>query len=132
MSLSQRRYVVTKRKFGTTPKPMFLRWARYRDKDGRTRLYARLVGSWREGRKVRQRTVGSLRVSIQAGVEWPDRRRRDFWNHLDNVLERHCPSPSERANIERAFAAELGERPPPTALEKTWRAVAVIEPKRPF
>jgi hypothetical protein len=105
---------------------MFLRWTRYRDKDGRTRLYARLITNWREGRKVRQRKVGSLRVSIQAEVEWPEERRRDFWRHLDNVLERYCPSPGERANIERAFAKELGTRPPPSAVERAWRAVAAI------
>jgi hypothetical protein len=109
---------------------MFLRWTRYRDKDGRTRLYARLVGSWREGRKVRQRNVGSLHVCIQADVEWPDQQRRDFWRHLDFVLERHCASVSERAGIERTFAAELGERPGPTAAERAWRAVAAIESKR--
>jgi hypothetical protein len=110
---------------------MFLRWTRYRDKNGRTRLYARLIANRREGRKVRQQTVGSLRVSIEAGVEWPDQRRRDFWRHLDYVLKRFDPSPSERANIERVFAAEPGERPGPTALERAWRAVAAIKPQRP-
>jgi hypothetical protein len=109
---------------------MFLRWARYRAKGGRTRLYARLVVGWREGRRVRQRTVGSLHVCIQAGVEWPDQQRRDFWNHLDYVLSRHHASPSERANIERVFAIELGERPPPSALEKAWRAVAAIQARQ--
>ena len=81
---------------------MFLRWTRYRDKSGRVRLYARLVSSWRDGNGVRHKRVGPLHVTIQAGVNWPEEERRDLWQHLDHVLTRYRPSPTERQNIERA------------------------------
>jgi hypothetical protein len=112
---------------------MFLRWTRYRDKQGGVRLYARLLTCHREGRRIRQRSITSLRVSISAGVEWPAEERRDMWRHLDYVLERHRPSPAERANIERVFAAEVGERPPPSALVRAWAEVGpmLMEPTDP-
>jgi hypothetical protein len=95
---------------------MFLLWQSYRDKAGRTRFYARLVESRREGRRVRHLSVGSLRVSLQQGT-LSDRDRRYAWRHLDYVLERCRPSPTERANIERTFASKIGERPPPTPVQ---------------
>jgi hypothetical protein len=101
---------------------MFLRWARYRDKAGRVRLYARLLSSRRVGGKVRQESYGSLRVIVQQGVAWDEQTRRDLWSHLDHVI-RHRVSPVERANIERAFAAELGARPPMSAFERAMHAV---------
>jgi hypothetical protein len=102
---------------------MFLRWTQYRDKAGRTRLYARLVRCWRDGKRVRHESIGSLYVRIQDGVEWPDETRRDFWHRLDYVLQCHRPSQAERANIERVFAAKLGPRPPLSGAAKLIAAV---------
>ena len=103
---------------------MFLRWTKYRDKRGRVRLYARLISSWREGGRVRHKSDGSLRVCIQAGVNWSADHTRQTWAHLDYVLARYRLSATERENIERAFAAQVGERPPPTALENLWTKLA--------
>jgi hypothetical protein len=103
---------------------MFLRWARYRNKQGRVRLYARLLSSRRVGKKVRHESLGSLYVRFDADVDWSADQRRTAWRHLDHVLQRYRVSPRERANIERAFAAEVGDRPPPTALENFIMAMA--------
>jgi hypothetical protein len=104
---------------------MFLRWTRYRDKQSRVRLYPRLVLSRREANKVRHQSIGSLYFCIPAGVDWPAEERRGMWRHLDYVLERYRPSPTEGKHIERVFAAEVGERPPASALEAAlahvWR-----------
>jgi hypothetical protein len=96
---------------------MFLRWTSYRDTSGRVRLYARLVRSWREGKNIRHRSIGSLYVRIHEGANWSAEESRAAWAHLDHVLERYSPSPVERENIERAFARKVGERPSSTALE---------------
>src|SRR5262249_50074516 len=90
---------------------MFLRWTKYCDKSGKVRLYARLISARREGRRVRHLRVGSLYVRIHEGVEWSEEKRREIWDHLDYVLTRFDPSPAERENIERVFAAKVGERP---------------------
>jgi hypothetical protein len=67
----------------------FLRWTRYRDKAGNVRLYARLVSSVREGRRVRHQKIGSLYVCISEGGEWSAQQRSDAWGHLDYVLRRY-------------------------------------------
>jgi hypothetical protein len=104
---------------------MFLRWLRYRDKDGHVRLYARLLHSRRVGGKVRHVTDCSLRIrGILAGAVYAEQDLRDLWHHLDHVI-RHA-SPRERANIERVFASEMGPRPPESA--HTRAVMAMLAP----
>jgi len=79
---------------------MFLRWTKYRDRQGRVRLYGQLLSSRREGRRVRHDYIGALRVCIQADINRSPDETRDLWRHLDYVLARYR-------------AAEAGARPEP-------------------
>jgi hypothetical protein len=107
---------------------MFLRWIRYRDKDGRVRLYPRLLISRREGAKVRHKHAGLwLRIIVQEGIKMDEQTRRDMWSHLDDMLGNR-PTAVARANIERVFAGQVGPRPAPTALELAWRSVLSLAP----
>jgi hypothetical protein len=98
---------------------MFLRWTKRHDKRGSVHLYARLVSGHRVGGNVRQKHIGSLGFN---GATLSADQIRNAWRHLDCMLRRFRPSKTEHANIERAFAAVVGERPPPTALQKLIRA----------
>jgi hypothetical protein len=92
---------------------MFLRWTKYIDKAGNTRLYASLFHSVRDGKIVRHKNKGSLHIlGLHENHKHPLQTRRVLWARLDRALKKFRRlSQTERNNIERAFAAKVGQRP---------------------
>jgi hypothetical protein len=91
---------------------MFLRWTKYTDKAGNTRLYASLFHSVRNGKIVRHKNKGSLHIlGLLQNHKNPLQTRRVLWARLDRALKKFRLSQSELNNIERAFAAKVGRRP---------------------
>ena len=92
---------------------MFLRWTKYTDKAGDTRLYASLFHSVRNGKIVRHKNKGSLHIlSLRQNHKHPLPTRRVLWARLDRALKKFRGlSQTELNNIERAFAAKVGQRP---------------------
>jgi hypothetical protein len=92
---------------------MFLRWTKYTDKAGNTRLYASFFHSVRTRKIVRHKNKGSLHIlGVRQNRKYPLQTRRVLWAHLDRTLKKFRRlSQTERNNIERAFAAKVGQRP---------------------
>ena len=92
---------------------MFLRWTKYTDKAGNTRLYASLFHSVRNGKIVRHKNRGSLHIlGLRQDHKYPLQIRHVLWGRLDQALKKFRRlSQTERNNIERAFGAKVGRRP---------------------
>jgi hypothetical protein len=92
---------------------MFLRWTKYTDKAGNTRLYASFSHSVRNGKIVRHQSKGSLHIlGLRQDHKHPLQTRRVLWARLDHALKKFRRlSQTERNNIERSFGAKVGRRP---------------------
>jgi hypothetical protein len=100
---------------------MFLRWTKYIDKAGNTRLYASLFHSVRDGKIVRHKNKGSLHIlGLHENHKHPLQTRRVLWARLDRALKKfrrlskpnattsNAPSPPKSANAPNEKQAPLG------------------------
>jgi hypothetical protein len=100
---------------------MFLRWTKYTDTAGNTRLYASLLHSVRDGKIVRHKNKGSLHIlGLRQNYKHPLQTRRVLWAGLDRALKKFR-SPPKSANARNEKRQARSDRLLRRRHEEDWQ-----------